>query len=157
MAIPNLGLIAPTTTLGEYDTTVANSVGYNSIISITQGTISDVVWKVPSSTLTSPIITVISNAPASDIKTITQGAINNVIWVIPSSTLTLPLNSTIANATSQDNKTITAGTSINYGEVTPSVGMGALFSTHIYTSNTAISITSTPAPTQVSTQTWYMA
>lgn len=120
MAIPNFGLLAPTTTLGEYDTTVANSVGYNSIISTAQGTISDVVWKVPTSSLTSPIITVISNAPASDIKTTSSGA------------------------------------STNYGAVVPSVGMGALFSTHIYTSNTLITsigggTTSTP------TQTWYMS
>lgn len=156
MAIPNFGLLAPTTTLGEYDTTVANTVGYNSIISTAQGTISDVVWKVPSSILTSPIITVISDAPASDIKTTTQGTISDVVWKIPSSTLTSPIITVISNAPASDIKTTSSGASTNYGAVVPSVGMGALFSTHIYTSNTLITSIGGTTPT-TSAQAWYMS
>ena len=155
MAIPAVfGLTVPTSTLGEYDNSNITAATSGYLINTTAGTIRTVLWEVPTSTLTSPIITTISNAPSNDIKTITAGSIRTVLWEVPTSTLTSPIITTISNAPSNDIKTIASGTSQNYGAYVPSVGLGALFSTHIYTSNAPITIsTSSFTPTQ----TWSMS
>lgn len=156
MAIPAIfGLTTPSTTLGEYDNSNIGAAPSNQIISTTAGAIGAVLWTAPSTTLTNPISSTISNAPSNDIKSSTAGTIQTVLWSVPSTTLANPIVSVAINTVANDIKTISAGTTKNYGAFVPSVGMGALFSTHIYTSDKLI--TSIGGTAATPTQTWYMS
>ena len=109
---------------------------------------------VPTSTLGEYDNSNITAATSGYLINTTAGTIRTVLWEVPTSTLTSPIITTISNAPSNDIKTIASGTSQNYGAYVPSVGLGALFSTHIYTSNAPITIsTSSFTPTQ----TWSMS
>ena len=157
MSIPvdNFALQVPTTSLGYNPNTLFTDAPSTTITGITSGTLAPFQQSTPTTSLGFNPTTYFTSISSSDIKNITNGTIPPYNILTLTTTLGYNPNTSFTSVSSSKIIITSSGGYLpNWGARVPSVPLGNLFSTFIYTSNAPITSIGGSA---TSTQTWYLS